>query len=73
MKHMNSVELKSHLLKMMEDYFSNPFNKILNVHACFWMAIIDAIMAQYMSRTDYMEEDAIATMQGFINHGVINW
>lgn len=71
---MNSVELKNYLLKMMMNHFANgEINGIRNVHSCFWYGVIEAIMNQYMNRADYMEENAIATMQGFIDHGVLNW
>lgn len=31
---MNSLQLKNHLLKMMEDAITN--DKVTNAHACFW-------------------------------------
>lgn len=61
---MNSVELKNFLSGMIKKHFPN--NEYTH-------GIIEAIMNQYMYRADYREENAIATMQGFIEHGVLNW
>lgn len=70
---MNSVELKGKLLEMFLDYISNKENKIMDVYTCFYMAVIDEIMRQYMTRRDYMEEDALKTMEIFLKKGILSW
>lgn len=68
---MNSVQLKNHLLKMMEDAITN--DKVTNAHACFWYAVIETIMKYYMTVSNYYEENAIATFQLFLDKGILNF
>ena len=70
---MNSVELKNHLLDMMIKALESPNFKLQNIHSCFYMAVIDCIIRQYMTISDYMEENAIETFKGFLESGVIVW
>lgn len=36
-------------------------------------AIINTIIVQYLTKAGYMEENAIATFEGFLKKGVLNW
>lgn len=62
---MNSLELTKKLFEMAENQTKYEMN--------WCTAIINAIINQYMVKADYMEEDAINTMQGFIDGGVLVW
>jgi len=62
---MNSIELKKELQEMASE--NNAYSKEI------YNGIIDAIMNRYMTIADYMEEKALATMQGFINRGILTW
>lgn len=70
---MNSVELRTHLLNMISSFFAeNPIN-IMNKYASMGTVVVDAIMSQYMVRADYYEENAIATMDGYLRKGTLVW
>ena len=62
---MNSIELKKKLQEMASE--NNTYSKEV------YNGIIDTIMNRYMTIADYLEEKAIATMQGFINGGILVW
>lgn len=70
---MNSIELKNHLLKMFLDAIQNGTTTIQNVHACFYMAVIDKIMEYYMTKANYYEEHAIATFDLFLKKGILKF
>lgn len=62
---MNTLELTKKLFEMAENQTKYEMN--------WCTSIINAIICQYMTKSEYMEEDAINTMQGFIDGGVLVW
>lgn len=62
---MNSIELKQKLIEMA--------GEVPAAYREYKNSIVDAIMAHYMTVAGYYEEDATATMQGFITKQIIDW
>ena len=62
---MNTLELTKKLFEMAENQTKYEIN--------WCIGIINAIINNYMVTADYMEEDAINTMQGFLESGVLVW
>lgn len=62
---MNSIELTHELFKMASTQTKWAMN--------YCTAIINAIICQYITKAEYMEENAIATFKGFLESGILNW
>lgn len=62
---MNTLELTQKLFKMA----SNQSKYAKDICT----AIINAIIVQYLTKAGYMEENAIATFEGFLKKGILNW
>lgn len=62
---MNSIELTKELFKMAKNQNKWEMN--------WCTAIINAIICQYITKAEYMEEHAIATFKGFLESGVLSW
>ena len=62
---MNTLELTHELFKMASAQTKWAMN--------YCTAIINAIIVQYMTKAEYMEENAIATFKGFLENGTLNW
>lgn len=62
---MNSVQLTKVLFQMAEKQNKWEMN--------WCTAIINAIICQYMTKAEYMEEHAIATFKGFLENGILEW
>lgn len=62
---MNTLQLTKKLYEMAENQTKYALN--------WCIAIINAIICQYMTKAEYMEEDAIKTMQGFLESGILTW
>ena len=62
---MNSLELTKKLFEMASSQTVYAMN--------YCTAIINAIICQYMTKVEYMEENAIATFKGFLESGVLVW
>lgn len=66
---MNSVELKQYLVNMYNEAMKSNSIAFANVLPVYHMAIIDCIMSQYMTVSDYYENDAIKTYSHFLKTG----
>lgn len=62
---MNTLELTKKLFEMAENQTKYEMN--------WCTSIINAIICQYMTKSEYMEEHAIATFKGFLESGVLVW
>ena len=65
MARMNSVELTKELFRMAAEQTKYEMN--------WYTAIINAIMCQYATKSNYYEENAIATFKRFLESGVLTW
>ena len=65
MNELNSIELKKELLKIAAT------SKKYNMTVC--NSIIDAIMNVYYNSKNYFSSDAINSLNGFINNGILNF
>ena len=65
-KDMNSLEIK----EKMNEMAANSAALMKYGHDAI-NAIIDVIMAQYMTKTDYYEENAFQSFRGFLENGVL--
>ncbi len=63
---MNSLEIK----EKMNEMAANSAALMKYGHDAI-NAIIDVIMAQYMTKTDYYEENAFQSFRGFLENGVL--
>lgn len=70
---MNTIELKQYLLNMYRESMSNGTMKVKNILPVFHVAVIDCIIRQYLTTTDYYEEHAIKTYSNFLKTGNIIW
>lgn len=62
---MNTLELTQYLYELAQNQSKYAMN--------YCTAIINAIIVQYITKTEYMEENAIATFRGFLDKGVLTW
>lgn len=62
---MNTPELTKKLFEMANNQSEWAMN--------YCIAIINAIIVQYLTSPRYMEENAIATFEGFLKKGILNW
>jgi len=62
---MNTLELTQKLFKMAESQATYAMN--------YCTSIINAIIVQYLTKAEYMEENTIATFKGFLESGVLIW
>ena len=70
---MNSVKLKQYLVNMYDNAMKSENIAFANVLPVYHMAIIDCIIKQYMTVSDYYENDAIKTYSHFLESGVLTW
>lgn len=70
---MNTIELKQYLLNMYSEAMINNTIAIKNTLPVFHVAVIDCIIRQYLTTTDYYEEHAIKTYSNFLKTGNIVW
>lgn len=62
---MNTLKLTQKLFEMASD--QSKYAKDI------YTAIINVIIVQYLTRPRYMEENAIATFEGFLKNGILSW
>lgn len=65
MKELNSVELKKELLNIASE--SKKYS------IAIYNGIIDAIMNYYFNNSNYYSDNAINSLNGFINNGILNF
>lgn len=62
---MNTLELTQKLFEMASAQSKWAIN--------YCTAIINAIIVQYLTKSEYMEENAIATFKRFLEGGILEW